>query len=96
MAATAVRMLQGACIAYDKVAESGNVARREFCGACGTPLFAQSLARPQFVGVKAASLDDSSWFCAEADVWVESAQPWDAMHPATPKFAKNRTASGPR
>ena len=90
MSAGSVRLLRGQCKEHQTVAESGNVAKREFCGACGTPLFAGSLARPDFLGVKAASLDDSSWFAPEADVWVESAQPWDHMNPNVPKFAKNR------
>ena len=90
MAASAVRLLQGTCREYRIEAESGNIAKREFCGACGTPLFTMSLARPDFTIVKAASLDDPSWFAAEADVWVERAQPWDHMDPAIPKFRKNR------
>jgi hypothetical protein len=76
MSAGSVRLLQGQC--------------REHRTVCSTPLFAGSLARPDFLGVKAASLDDSSWFAPEADVWVESAQPWDHMNPDVPKFAKNR------
>ena len=90
MSASSVRLLRGECKEHRIVAESGNVAKREFCGVCGTPLFAGSLARPDILGVKAASLDDSSWFAPEADVWVESAQPWDHMNPNVPKFAKNR------
>ena len=90
MSAVTVRLVSGEFREYEVVAESGNVARREFCGVCGTPLFARSLARPDFLVVKAASLDDPSWFAPEADVWVESAQPWDQMNPAIPKFAKNR------
>ena len=57
---------------------------------CGTPLFARSLARPEFLVVKAASLDDPSWFAPEADFWTDSAQPWDHLDPGIPKFAKNR------
>ena len=90
MAASSVRLLNGECKEHRIAAESGNVAKREFCGVCGTPLFARSLARPEFLGVKVASLDDPSWFLPEADVWVESAQPWDHMNPDVPKFAKNR------
>jgi hypothetical protein len=90
MAADSVRLLRGGCKGYGIVAESGNVAQREFCEVCGTPLFAGSLARPEFVGIKAASLDDPSWFVPEADVWAESAQPWDHMNPNVPKFARNR------
>ena len=90
MSASSVRLLRGTCREHPIVAESGNVAKREFCGVCGTPLFSGSSARPEFLGVKAASLDDSSWFAPEADVWVESAQPWDPMDPDIPKFPRNR------
>lgn len=93
MAADAVRLLRGTCGEYRTVADSGSVARRDFCAVCGTPLFAASLARPEFIGVKAASLDDPSWFAPQADVWVESAQPWDSMDPAIPKFPRNRPRS---
>jgi len=88
--ASSVRLLHGECKEHQSVAESGNIATREFCGICGTPLFARSSAHVQSIGVKAASLGDPSWFSPEADVWVASAQPWDHMNPAVPKFAKNR------
>jgi len=90
MAASAVQLLRGRCRAHHVEAESGNVAKREFCGACGSPLFASSSARPEFVGLRAASLDDPGGFVAEADVWVASAQPWDHLNPGIPKFSKNR------
>jgi hypothetical protein len=90
MPASSVRLVRGECKEHRIVAESGIAAKREFCAVCGTPLFAASLARPELLGVKAASLDDPSWFAPEADVWVESAQPWDHLDPNIPKFAKNR------
>ncbi len=90
MAASSVRLLRGQCAEYRIEAESGNYAKREFCAHCGTPLFASSVARPDFVVVKTSSLDDPSWFVPEADVWVASAQPWDHMNPTVPKFHKNR------
>jgi hypothetical protein len=61
------------------------------CSQCGTPLFASSLARPEFIGVKVSSFDDPSWFAPEADVWMASAQPWDFMDPSVSKFNKNRS-----
>ena len=91
MASSAVRLLRGAPGEYQTAAESGNVATRGFCAACGTPLFARSSSRPDILGVKAASLDDPSWFVAEADVWVASAQPWDHMDPGIPKFPQSRS-----
>jgi hypothetical protein len=92
----AVRVLKGRCAEYRTVAESGSIARREFCGVCGTPLFASSLAKPDLVGVKASSLDDPSWFAPEADVWMASAQPWDPIEPGVPQFDKNRPSPGAR
>ncbi|MEO8603868.1 MAG: GFA family protein [bacterium] len=94
MAASAVRVLRGQCAAHRTEVEGGNVAKREFCSACGSPLFASTSARPDVVGVKASSLDDPSWFAPQADVWAGSAQPWDHMDPRLPKFAKNRPRPG--
>jgi hypothetical protein len=93
MTANAVRLTKGQIKRYEKTAESGNVARRDFCETCGTPLFASSSANPAYVGVKAASLDNPGWFKPEADVWTASAQPWDCMDPDTPKFQRNRLRS---
>jgi len=90
MDANAVHVTEGAPKRYSRTAESGNVAHRDFCENCGTPLFAASSAGPQVLGVKAACLDDPSWFQPSADVWVGSAQPWDCMVPEMPKFPKNR------
>jgi len=39
---------------YEKPADSGSIARREFCAHCGTPLFASSSASPQQLGMDAA------------------------------------------
>ena len=91
---SALKLTKGEPAVFEQAAESGNIARREFCARCGTPLYASSSARPQFVGVRAATVDDSRWFKAEADVWVGSAQPWDHLDLAIPKFPKSRPAAG--
>ena len=64
---------------FETTADSGHTAQRAFCGACGSPLFASTSARPSFVGIRAGSLDDPSWFRPERDVWTASAQPWDVL-----------------
>ena len=93
--AAGFRLLRGEPKIHEVRAESGNVARRGFCGDCGSPLFARSSARADFVGIRAGSLDDPSAFAPTADVWVASAQPWDAMDPALPKFERDRPRRGP-
>jgi len=75
---------------HEIVSASGNTATRAFCGRYGSPLFAFSSARPNFVGVRAGSLDDPSWFRPTADVWIASGQPWDPVHPDTTKYAQGR------
>ena len=91
MPAAAIRLTQGRTRRFETPADSGNVAIREFCETCGTPLFASSTGHPGYLGVKAASLDDPAWYKPEADVWVASAQSWDYMDAALPKFEKNRS-----
>jgi hypothetical protein len=91
MSALAVRVIQGKPRRFEKAADSGNVAIRQFCESCGSPLFASSTGHPDYLGVRAASLDDPAWFKSEADVWVASAQSWDCMDAAIPKFQKNRS-----
>jgi hypothetical protein len=41
---------------------------------------------PDLVGLRVGTLDDPSWFRAEADIFTKSAQPWDHMDPAIPKY----------
>jgi hypothetical protein len=92
MSRTAVKIVKGGLAFFESVADSGSVARREFCSSCGTPLFASSTANSGRVGLKAASLDDPRWFSPEADVWVGSAQEWDYLNPAIPKFERGANA----
>ena len=90
---SAFRITRGEPNVFESAADSGNVARRAFCGDCGSPLFASSSGRLDFLGIRAGSLDDPSWFRATADVWAESAQPWHVMDPRTPKFPTNRVVT---
>jgi hypothetical protein len=76
---------------HEVISESGNTATRAFCRHCGSPLFAFSSARIEFIGIRAGSLDDPSWFRPTADVWVASGQPWDLLHPDTKNYAQGRT-----
>jgi len=86
MARSAVKLTKGQAAHFERVAESGNVATREFCPACGTPLFASSSAAGEYLGVRVSSLDDPSWFRAESDIFTIDAQPWDRMDPTIPKY----------
>jgi hypothetical protein len=85
--AAGFRVTRGAPKFYVKTADSGNTVSRAFCPECGSPLFLQVSARPDLVGIRVGTLDDPSIFRPEADIFVNSAQPWDHMDPALPKYA---------
>ena len=72
---------------FETTAESGAIARRGFCPTCGTALFAQSEgASAMFRSIRAASLDDASWFEPSAEIFTRSAQSWAPMNASTRKF----------
>ncbi len=70
---------------------SGSSLHRGFCSDCGSPVIAKADAFPDFRGVPAASLDDPSGVKPAADIWTSSAQPWDYMDPALPKYEHQPT-----
>ena len=84
--AAGFRITRGAPKRYLSRSESGNEIARVFCGDCGSPLYVQVSTRPDIVGLRVGTLDDSSQFRAEADIFTKSAQPWDHMDPALPKY----------
>ena len=49
-------------------------------------MLGKSSGMPGLMVIKAASLDDPSWFKPGMNIFTESAQPWDPMDPDLPKF----------
>ena len=85
--AAGFRVTQGAPKRYASTSDAGHTVTRSFCGDCGSPLYIQVSARPDIIGIRVGTLDDASGFRADADIFVNSAQPWDHMDPALPKYA---------
>jgi hypothetical protein len=84
----AVKITQGEPKYYTAQSDSGETVSRGFCPECGSGLFSKLSASPEVLGLKAASLDDPSWFRPAIDIYTDSAQPWDAMNPDLPKVPK--------
>ncbi|MBI3783610.1 MAG: GFA family protein [Deltaproteobacteria bacterium] len=85
--ADAVKITRGEPRYHRTTAESGNVNGRGFCVDCGSPVLAKQSAFPIYV-IYASSLDDPSGHKPTMEIYTASAQPWDYMDPALPKFAK--------
>ena len=89
IAKSALSIVKGSPRAYWSLSESGNRVARHFCAECGSPLFAESAANSDFIGVRIGSLDEPGRFKPAANIWVKSAQPWSYIDPALPRFDKN-------
>jgi hypothetical protein len=73
---------------YDVKGDSGNILSRGFCPTCGSRLFGKPAVMPDLMGILPGSLDDPSSHRPARDIYTASAQPWDYMNPALPKFPK--------
>lgn len=73
---------------WDMVADSGNLKTRHFCPTCGSPVYLTYPARPQFVTIRAASLDDPSHYVPQAVTYTSNGYSWDRLDPALQKFEK--------
>lgn len=81
---------------YTTTGDSGHTVSRGFCPECGSPLFSRLSGMPDVVGVRVGSLDDPSQHCPTMDIFTASAQPWDCLNPALPKFPGYPKGAGPK
>ena len=71
---------------WESPADSGNIVGRGFCPTCGTPVLSRNSGFPDFMFLRAASLDDPSRFVPTLVVFTGTAQPWDRIDPALLAF----------
>lgn len=76
--------LAGALATFVSLADSGSRMTRGFCATCGTPVTSASEARPEFVILRAGTLDDTSIARPSLSIWTESAPAWAHHDPALP------------
>ena len=86
--AKALHVVSGRVKGYTKTADSGNEITREFCPECGSPLFTRSPAHPEFVFIKAGSLDDPEMVRPTHQIWTGRAVPWAHIDDTLPGFPK--------
>lgn len=72
---------------WERRTDSGNTTRCTFCPSCGTRLYHQSATSPEFMTVKAGTLDAPGSIAPIAHLWVMRKQPWVRLDPAVPAFA---------
>lgn len=88
VAESALAITHGSPASYADSGESGQPVERQFCGACGSPLFSKVAVSPGLVWIKVGTFDDCSWFAPAAHIWTRSKQPWVELG-EVPAFATN-------
>lgn len=76
--------LSGALASWNYLAASGNTLTQSFCPACGTPVFAQSSARPQFMTVRLGFLEEPHGLAPEMAIWTDDKPVWAKIDPELP------------
>ncbi len=71
--------ISGQLSTFMSTADSGNQMSRRFCPQCGSHLFSNSPARPQFTVVRVGTLSDPSSVQPVANIWASSAPKWACL-----------------
>lgn len=70
--------VSGTLSVYDETGENddGVYVRRQFCGACGSPIVSTLELTEGIIAVKAGTLDDKSAVQPTVEAWCVDRQPW--------------------
>jgi hypothetical protein len=88
--AASFRIVRGATKGFAKKGESGHELTRHFCPDCGSPLYTSSPKHPDFIYIKAGSLDDPLLVKPTHQNWMASAVPWRRITDDLPSYARGR------
>lgn len=80
--------ISGAVKYYESIGDSGNTIKRGFCPNCGSQLFTKLEKMPNWLGIRAGTLDDPALFKPALDMFTANVAHWDFMNPDLPKFPK--------
>ncbi len=69
---------------WERPTDIGTRTRCHYCPDCGSRVYHQGSASPEFATIKAGSLDDTSWLAPGGHIWVSRKQPWVVLDPALP------------
>jgi hypothetical protein len=72
----------------DSDTASGNTVERYFCGRCGSPIYSAIPSQPAVLYLKTGTLDDTSTFKPQFQVWCDSKQSWVTLEKGVPALAK--------
>ena len=74
---------------YTTTDDSGRKITRQFCPNCGSPLFTRAEKYPEFVFLKAGSLDEPEVIKPSCEVWTRCAVPWAYIDQTLPRYSES-------
>lgn len=73
---SSLKIVSGTMKEWTRPAQSGASVFCKFCPTCGSRILHGKDSRPDFINIKAGTLDDTSWLAPVAQVWTKRAQRW--------------------
>jgi hypothetical protein len=77
---------------YRVTGTSGFPLERGFCSDCGSPMLVKPHRFPNMIIIAAASLDDTSLFRPQVQMWTRSSPPWACLHSTLMNITDEPTA----
>jgi len=71
---------------YESKGKSGKQVSRGFCPNCGSQLFGKPEVLPGLIAIRAGTLEDTSKYKPQLDLFTSHAVAWDVMDERLPKF----------
>ena len=81
--------IKGELAEYVSVADSGQHIRRRFCPTCGTHMFSEAISQPEYIVIRAGTLDEREIAAPQSVIWTASAPDWAWIDPHIPRFDKH-------
>jgi len=73
---------------YESKGKSGKLVSRGFCPNCGSQLFGKPEVLPGLIAIRAGTLEDTSKYKPQLDLFTSHAVEWDVMDESLPKFSE--------
>ena len=78
--------VRGATKTFSYTADSGGTATSHFCPECGSTVFGKTTSFPGVLAIRLGSMDDSSAFEPQMEVYMKRLQKWDHDLHGVPAF----------
>lgn len=80
--------LHGEVSCWQNRGDLGTVKSNAFCAVCGSPVYTTFPEMPDFIGVRAGSLDEPDRYRPQMILWTAAGHRWDPLDQTLPKFER--------